>query len=141
MLKEMKDLFKGSFLVRHNFFVPAIETYYRSLSRLTNELSGIIKNIDTRLFPELQQDCLLFIDGYYSFDVSENILNAKNMRSGDESFVSVIESAIASYEGEVIFQNSNILTPYFLLYFQIKQQMPLILKIEAEINSIIANGD
>ena len=73
-LNDMMDLYKSSMLMTQNHHEPAVKHYFSSLSLLSVEISDLIKNVDLRLFPELEKRCLSFVGGVHSFDFSDAIL-------------------------------------------------------------------
>jgi len=136
-LNDMMDLYKPSMLMTQNHHEPAVKYYFSSLSLLSIEFSDLIKNVDLRLFPELEKNCLSFVGGVHSFDFSDAILGAVSSRLGDKKMTDFVSEMLEKHEGEVKFLKSNMINGYVALYYQIKLLMGLLDLIDNEISNIV----
>lgn len=137
LLSDMKDLYKPSMLLTRNHNTPAVNYYFLDLNSLNSEVSDLIKNVDLRLFPELEKHCLSFVEGTHSFDFSDSILGAVSGRLGPKKMIDFVSEMLEKHEGEVEFLESNMINGYVALYHQIKLNMGLLERIDIEITAII----
>lgn len=135
-LSDMKDLYSGSLLMTQSHSEPVIKHYFVSLNNLNNELIELIKMVDLKLFPELEQLCLDFVFAYYDFDFSDAVLGIINTNFGDQPGKDFIQSMLENYEGEPKYRKSNIINGYVALYYQIKIHMTLLKTIQVEFNKV-----
>lgn len=136
-LNDMKDLYGSTLLLTHNFHEPAVKYYFSSMKLLGREIVDLIKNVDMRLFPELEKHCLSFVEAMYTFDFSDAILSAVHTTLGDKKMTDHVKEMLDSHEGEVEFKDSNAINAYVALYYQIKLQMDLLEKIDTEFTEIL----
>jgi hypothetical protein len=136
-LNDMMDLYKPSMLMTQNHHEPAVKYYFSSLIPLNSEISDLIKNVDLRLFPELEKHCLSFVGAVHSFDFSDAILGAVTTNLGDKKMTEFASEMLEKHEGEVKFQPSNMINGYVALYHQIKLHMGLLDLIDKEISSVV----
>jgi len=136
-LSDMMDLYRPSLLMTQSHNEPAVKYYFASLELLSGEIIDLIKNVDMRLFPELEKQCLSFVGAVHSFDFSGAILGAANLKVGDKKMTDFIKEMLESHEGEVKFLESNMINGYVALYHQIKLQMGLLDQMDAEFSEII----
>jgi hypothetical protein len=136
-LNDMKDLYGPSLLLTQNHHEPAVKYYLSANSILNKEFSDLIKNVDLRLFPELEKHSHSLVGCFHSFNFSDFILGALNTTAGDRKMTEFISEMLEKHEGEVKFLNANMINAYVALYQQIKMQMELLAMIEREITQLI----
>lgn len=136
-LNDMRDLYRSSMLMTQDYHQPAVNYYFSSLKILNTEISDLIKSVDLRLFPEIERDCLSFVDTVHSFDFSDAILGAIDTKVGDRKMTTYVSEMLEKHEGEVNFKESNIINGYVALYQQIKLLMRLLNSIDSGIKGII----
>ena len=127
-VSDLRDIYSPSMRLAKVSNKSVIEHYFSSLEKLTSELSGVVKNVDLRLFSSLEENCLEFIRSYHLFDFSEAMIGAKNAKN----MIEMTRKWIEEWEGEPEFRQSNSLNSYMALFHQIKRHMELLDKIEAE---------
>lgn len=139
-LNDMMDLYEPSRLLTQDFTKPSVEYYFTSMELLNGEIVDLIKNVDMRLFPKLEEHCLLFVKAVHSFDFSGYILGAVVLRVGNEKMTQLVKKTLENYEGEVEFSESpSMINAYIALHHQIKLQMGLLEKIDIELRKVIIN--
>ncbi|MFC6631797.1 potassium channel family protein [Microbulbifer taiwanensis] len=138
-LSDMRDLYRSSMLITQDYHEPAIKYYFSSLELLNNEISDLIKNVDLRLFPALENNSLEFVKSVHYFDFSDAILGAVKSRLGEKKMTVVVSEMLERYKGEVRSLESSLINGYISLYHQIKLLMRLIDSIEGEINDVIGD--
>ena len=120
-------------------YEPAINYYYRSQNDLAATLKSILLSIDFKNWPQLEQDIIHVIENIRILDFEKYILNQPNMRIGKEKASEFDAKMIRDWDSEIEFRPSSGANAYIALYKLIKINMPLISKIENEIQTII-NG-
>lgn len=135
-LNDMRDLYGPTLLMTQNHHEPAVNYYFSALNRLNSEIADMVKNVDLRLFPTLEKQCLSFVEAFHSFDFSEAIRGAVNSQLGDKPMKDFVKEVIGKHEGEPTYRESNMLNAYVALYHQIKNQMVLIEQLKSEVRGI-----
>ena len=136
-MRDMRDLFMFSGLLRFPLYEPAISRYIITQRQLVSELVSLLKLVDHTHWPLLPQKCHELIQLMSSLDYSETILDVLNIeeRKKDES------KLLANIpEGEFELKPSNLMNQYKAVAIQIKQGMPLLDTIESLIKSALAEN-
>ena len=139
-LKDMRDLYGPTLLMTQNHQEPAVNYYFSALNHLSSEIADMVKSVDLRLFPELEKQCLFFIQTFHSFDFSDAIRGAVNLRVGDKTMKDFVKEMLEKNEGEPTYKKSNMLNAYVALYHQIKNQMAVIEQLKNEVRGIRTEG-
>lgn len=136
-LNDMKDLYRSSMLVTQDHHQPAVKYYFSSLNALSSEISDLIKSVDLRLFPDIEKNCLSFVEAFHLFDFSSAILGAVNTKFGDKKMTDFVSETLEKHKGEAEFVESNIINGYVALYQQVKLLMRLLDLIEKGISDTV----
>lgn len=136
---DLSDLFMDTMKLTDATYEPAINYYYRSQNDLAATLKSILLSIDFKNWPQLEQDIIQVIENIRILDFEKYILNQPNMRIGKEKASEFDAKMIRDWDSEIEFRPSSGANAYIALYKLIKINMPLISKIENEIQTII-NG-
>ena len=139
-LKDMKDLFKPTLLLRERYLRPAVFGYLEIAGTLHKEISDLIKNVDLRCFPDTENLSLQLVEAITSFDYSGAILSATETRAGDKKFSDLASEMLENYNGDYLIQGSNALDGYIALYHQIKIVMQILSQLENEVQNEIGSS-
>ena len=119
-LKDLKDLYKPTILIRDHHLRPAVVGYYEALDLLHKELSDLIKNVDLRCFPAIEPHILELVGAITSLDHSGPILSAPQIKVGDRTMTEFAAEMMEQYQGDYVPRGSNLIDSYIALYHQIK---------------------
>ena len=136
-LKDMKDLYKPTALLRERYLKPAIFGYFEVVDLLHNGLADLIKNVDMRCFPDIERHSMEVVNAISSFDHSGAILSATETHAGDKTLAKFAEEMLEQYQGNYVPQGSHLLDGYILLYHQIRRVMQILATLESEIQNEI----
>ena len=137
VLNDMKNLYKPTALLSDPLLRPAICGYFESIEELRREISDLIKNVDLRCFPSIENLCLTLVNVITNFDRSGYILSATETFVGDKRLSDLVMEKLDNYSGNHLPQGSHILDGYVTLYHQIKTVMQLLSQLEADITTEI----
>ena len=140
-LKDLKDLYKPTILLRERHLRPAVVGYFDALELLHKELSDLIKNVDLRCFPPIEGHTVQLVNAITSFDHSGAILSATQTRAGDKTLAEFAEEMMEQYQGDYVPQGSNLLDGYIALYHQIKVVMVVSTRMDNEIRREIGRPE
>ena len=133
---NLQDLYKPTLQLTDNLLGTTVELYYESQRNLIEKLENLVALGFLQNWQELEKLCLDFIIYLKNNDFSDFILNQKNSKIGDTKYTEYISKMIKEYEGEVKPLGSNLLTPYVVLYYQIKQSIEFIEQYKYNIGQI-----
>lgn len=134
---DLADLFLDTMKLTDATYEPAINYYYRSQSDLAATLKSILLSIDLKDWRELENDIIQILENIRILDFEKYILNQPNMRVGKEKASEFDAKMIRDWDQEIEFRPSSGANAYIALYKLIKVNMPLIDKVEKEIQTII----
>lgn len=134
---DLADLFMSTMLLTDATYEPAINYYYKSQSDLAATLKSILLSIDLKDWRELENDIIQILENIRILDFEKYILNQPNMRVGKEKASEFDAKMIRDWDQEIEFRPSSGANAYIALYKLIKLNMPLIDKVEKEIQTII----
>lgn len=134
---DLADLFLDTMKLTDATYEPAINYYYRSQSDLAATLKSILLSIDLKYWRELENDIIQILENIRILDFEKYILNQPNMRVGKEKASEFDAKMIRDWDQEIEFRPSNGANAYIALYKLIKFNIPLIDKVEKEIQTII----
>ncbi len=141
-LNDMKDMYKPTRLLRASYLKPAIKEYFEVVEILYKEISDLIKGVDLRCFPEIEQQSLQVVSVISNFDYSGAILSALDTRAGEKSLAKFASEMLEKYDGDSQPQGTgNILDGYVLLYHQIKIVMESLSNLESAIKREVKLGE
>lgn len=137
---DMADLYNPSGLPADHTSLPAVERLLTVTSRTALCLDSLQSRVDLTLWPELLEESFSFVANSEMFASADEITagNHQELRNGgDASQISKLIAAtdIVPAKGEV--PAGSPLTPYIELYYMIKNNAALALKIEAELTRIM----
>ena len=136
---DLVDLFKPSGLPLDKTDYPAVSRLMKSASQTSLVLDSLQQRVDLTLWPEVLEDCFGFVANYQMFANTDIFFsNPDKMISHDEDknkkeMQEHISSLIASWKGDVRFENKSMLQPIGELYYFIKENGELASKIEASL--------
>ena len=117
---DMRDLYKSTLQLCDHPFTPAVNYYFKQQHILASLLENMVCLGYVDRWPELEKQCLSFVQRCKEYDFSEYILNAPNMKAGDKKISDSDAELIAKHEGEVKFRHGSGLNAYVALYHLIK---------------------
>lgn len=127
--KDMQDLYSPTLLLTNPLSSSAIENYFRTEHDLYDELKHLNDSTDVQLYPELQNMLYTFITECSDFNFEPVILSILNQFSGEgagrKPLSALIKDMIAHHEGEVKFQDGNLINPYVALYYHLQKLIQL----------------
>ena len=132
-LKDMKNLYKPTSLLREHYLRPAVVIYFEAVGLLQKELSDLIKNVDLRCFPAINSQVIQLLESIVRFDYSGAIVSAIDKRVDEKTLAEVVESMLEQYEGNYIPQGANLVNGYIALYHQIRNCMQILQQLERDI--------
>ena len=133
-LNDMKDMYQPTRLSKSPLLRSAIIGYFEVSDNLYEEISDLIKRVDLRHFPEIEQLCLQICQVISEFDYSGKILSALNTRTGGRSAAEDARDMLEQYEGDCLpHSRANVLNGYIFLYHQIKLIMECLSRFEVEV--------
>lgn len=133
---DLSDIYTSSLALTDSISTSTIDFYYESQKELLQNLENLVALGFLQNWQELEKLCLDFIIDLKDNDFSDFILNQKNSKIGDTKYTEYISKMIKEYEGEVKPLGSNLLTPYVVLYYQIKQSIEFIEQYKYNIGQI-----
>ena len=126
---DMQDLYSPTLLLTNPLNSSAIENYFRTEHDLYDELKHLNDSTEVQLYPELQNTLYSFITECSQFNFEPVILSILKQFSGEgadrKPLSALIKDMIAHHEGEVKFQDGNLINPYVALYFHLQKLIPL----------------
>ena len=137
-LNEMKDIYNPTLLTNAARLSPAIVGYFEIMHQLQKETTDLIKNVDLRHFPKIENLCLEIANRLERLDRSKEILSAFNIKVGDIPMTKHVSDMLKNYSGDyTLHELPNIQTGYILLYYQIKSLMEFLPQLQAMIDEEI----
>lgn len=137
VFSDLADLYLGTFKLRDATYEPAINYYYRSQHDLAATLKSILLSIDLKYWQDLENNIVQILENIRILDFEKYILNQPNMRVGEVKATEFDAKMIREWDKEIEFQFASSANPYVALYKLIKTNMPLIDKVDKEIQRII----
>ena len=134
-LNDMRYLHSPSIFADKDPTESVVSRYFRCQSLLGKEISDIVKNIDLKLFPNLEKHCLEFISTIHAFDFSGAILQ----HSKNKQLSQLVAKMLEEHTEELELKKSHLINGYIYLHHQIKSLIVLIELIETEINCITSS--
>lgn len=137
-LSDMRDLHAPTCLISLGKDEPAVNKYFNSLDELNASISELIKIVDLRVFPELEQHCHNFIAAVNKLDSSQVISSNQGLADGTGPMVETVTRTLNEHEGEPKHVGSpgNLINIYVTLYHQIIFTMLLLDLIAKEMQEI-----
>ncbi len=134
-LNDMKDMYQPTRLSKAPRLRPVIIGYFEVVGNLNKEISDLIKGVDLRCFPEIEQRCLQISQVIREFDYSGEILSALNTNVGGRSMAEDAREMLEQYEGDYQPHSSaNVVNGYIFLYYQIKLIMESLSHLEVAVD-------
>lgn len=137
IFSDLADLFLGTFKLTDATYEPAINYYYSSQHDLATTLKSILLSIDLKYWENLENEIIQILENIRIFDFEKYILNQPNMRVGEVNAAEFDAELIREWKKEIEFEVGSGANPYIALYKLIKTNMPLIDKVDKEIQEII----
>ena len=139
-LRDMKDMYKPTRLLREPYLRPAIRGYFEALEDLHREISDLIKSVDLRCFPDIETYCLALVNVIAGFDYSGAILSAIDTTAGEKTLAERASEMLAKHDGNYQLQDGSLLNGYILLCHQIKIAMENLSHLEVAVKSEMGLG-
>ena len=99
---------------------PAVNYYFLNSNIFESLLEKMVCLGYVDRWPELEKQCLSFVQRVKEYDFSEYILNAPHATIGSKKCSDFDAELIAKHEGEVKFRHASGLNAYVALYHLIK---------------------
>lgn len=131
-LSDMADMYLPSLYLSEGFSKPAIVLFFDAEERLREYMLRMLENVDFKYNKTLEKILLDFVTKSVDFDVRGSILDAPNIRFGNEHASDVFVRDIKNEQHDwlAMFQSgklkNNAMLPYVLLYYNIQDQMRLL---------------
>lgn len=133
---DMKDLFLSSFRMTDDFNEPAVSYYFKHLKSLENSIKELILDINFSYWPNLEIECIKFLENCRKYDFSSSILSQPKVNVGDQKGSVYGSKMIENHSGEVEFRRSNMINQYIALYKLIKVNFKFIKIFQSQIEEI-----
>ncbi len=132
-LKNMKDLYKPSYIVTSGLTDSAIQSFFQIEEELRNELKDIVKQNSFEYYPQFIDCFTNFIEVSIKFHCREFILDAPNRKIGRKNMATIISKRLENFPEcckNSFFHNSgndnNILFPYISLSEMMMEEYKII---------------
>lgn len=139
---DMADLFKPSGLPIDHTSLPVVVRLLKSASQTSLALDSLQTRVDISLWHEVVDDCFSFVANYQMFSSIDSLSGkptALFMESGDiteQDAENRISKMISEWKGPLEFKNMVEMQPVGELYFLIKDNAAIALKLEAAFTKI-----
>lgn len=139
---DMADLFKPSGLPIDHTSLPAVVRLLKSASQSSLALDSLQTRVDLSLWPEVVEDCFSFVANYQMFSSIDSLsvkptalfVDGNNMT--EKAAEDRISKLIADWKGPVDFKSNMEMQPVGELYFLIKDNASIALKLETAFTKI-----
>lgn len=139
---DLADMFKPSGLPIDRTHLPAVSRLVHSASQTSLCLDSLQTRIDLSLWPDVLESCFAFVANYQMFSATDvliekptSILQKEN--PGDEKAAEMkMSKEIAGWSGPVDFKDNKEMQPIGELYFYIKENAAIALKLESALTKI-----
>lgn len=132
-MKDLYNLYSGSLLLSNDFYTPVIVAHYKNQDVLYRELKDLVSNLDLSYWPGLEDCIYRFTSSYHKNQYREIIIGnaSKYLGSGAsrKPAKEEISEMIKQHNGNLEFKESNIMTPYEMLFVTLESDISLIQKI------------
>lgn len=133
---DMYDLYNPSMNMQNNFTQPIIVHFYRSLHKVEESLETMLYRVNLTFWPDLEQKILKFLMAVRETDYESSILSYLDHNYQKRSIADSQSNLIKNWEGPVMFYPSNAINGPVALYIMLKQTIPLLQEIKADLGSI-----
>lgn len=140
---DLADMYQMSFIIGEGLLEPAIKGYYTAERTLRECMLRMIESIDFQYFPQIDELLQEFVRISKEEDVSGELINNLNIKSGVKSHSEICAKNIADDEehdwvgkyerGEL---GNNIMLPYVIFYLQIQKECKLLTEYKKSISEI-----
>ncbi len=141
---DMADLYEPSGLPSDHTSLPAVDRLLSVTSHTALCLDSLQNRIDLTLWPSLLEDCFSYVATSEMFASADEITrrNHPELRhKGDTSGIATLIASTDEVPAKDEVAADSPLAPYIELYYMIKDNASLALKIEAELTSIMSQDE
>lgn len=145
-IRDIKDLYKMSGYVTNALLKPSIELFFIHEENLRKAFISTINSIEFKHYPKIQKLMLEYIKNSVRDDMRDFILNNKQTKFGDKSFVEMIEQTILNseqieedyelYKKKDKSIRGNLAIPYCILYDLMNTEQNIIVQYLKEIQKL-----
>lgn len=138
---DMADLFKPSGLPIDNTRLPAVARLLKCAAQTSLSLDSLQTRVDLTLWPDILEDCFAFVANFQMFSSVDSLsqkpvtLLPEGTSPSDLEAEARISQEIASWKGPLNLKKTDSLQPVIELYYFIKDNAALALKIENVLTS------
>lgn len=141
-LNDMVDMFKPSGLPFDNTQLPAVARLVKCASQTALSMDSLQTRVDLTLWPDILEDCFAFVANFQMFSsvdsLSQSPITLLPQGTAPDDLVAEqkLSQEIADWKGPVNLKKEGNLQPVIELYFFIKENASLALKLETAITKI-----
>lgn len=140
---DLADMYQTSMYLSEGFLDSSIELFYQAEEKLRDYMLKMIENIDFKYNPDIEKLLQDFVTKSIDIDMRGQILGATNTRLGKNQKLSeYVSKEIANESNDWLGKfekgelQGNLMIPYVLLYYNIKDQIRMIKKYLAYMKEI-----
>lgn len=124
---DMSDLYLQTLLMNSDFYEPAVNAHFRNQDIAFNELRSFVTSVDLSYWPELEELIYCFIRKHHEFQFQDVIINNGRRPWGEDGKMrDEISKLIKMTDGEPKFSPGDMIAPYVLLYYHVKENINII---------------
>lgn len=141
-LKDMADMFKPSGLPFDNTRLPAAARLIKCAAQTSLSMDSLQSRVDLTLWPEVLEDCFAFVANFQMFSSVDSLsqspitLLPEGTSPEEEQAEAKLSAEIAAWKGPVNLKKEGHLQPVIELYYFIKENAALAMKLETTITKI-----
>lgn len=136
-VSDMRDMFKPSGLSFDTTSLPAVSRLVNCAVRVSLTLDSLQNRVDLSLWPAILDDCFAFVAGVQMFSSADSLsgkpsalLPAEGAESGTKA-EEQLSAQIGAWQGAPDMNAGGALRPVFELYYFIRENASLALKLES----------
>lgn len=140
--QDLADMFKPSGLPMDRTDLPAVQRLMKSASQTSLAIDSLQSRIDLTIWPDILEDCFKFVANYQMFNNTDVMFSNpsriifKNRKGGIKENENQISEEISNWNGPVNFPDDSDLKPLGELYYFIKENAEIAMKLETALTEV-----